>query len=98
MLNNKSRWLVKSKFQSKYGSGFNKQPEIDMVAVYEKAFGRQARPTPGGFIAQCPFPDHEDRTPSFVMYQDTQSYYCFGCNKSGSAKWFKREMEKIYGL
>lgn len=69
-----------------------------MVAVYENTFGRQTQRTPGGFIAQCPFPDHEDRTPSFVMYQDTQSYYCFGCHKSGSASWFKREMEKIYGL
>lgn len=29
----------------------------------------------------CPF--HEDRDPSFVVYPDTGSYFCFGCNAGG---------------
>ena len=97
MLNNRSKWLVRSKFQSNRSSKWDNRAEINMVAIYEKTTNKQAKHTPGGFIAQCPFPDHEDRTPSFVMYQDDQSYYCFGCQKSGSASWFKHEMEKIYG-
>lgn len=31
----------------------------------------------------CPFPDHNDGTPSFMVYPDG-SYRCFGCDKWGS--------------
>jgi DNA primase len=27
--------------------------------------------------ACCPF--HNDKTPSFTVYKDTKSFYCFGC-------------------
>jgi DNA primase len=33
----------------------------------------------------CPFPGHKDTAPSFVIYCDTNSYYCFGCGKSGDS-------------
>lgn len=29
----------------------------------------------------CPF--HEDASPSFKVYEDTNSFYCFGCSASG---------------
>ena len=29
----------------------------------------------------CPF--HNEKTPSFVVYPDTQSFYCFGCGAAG---------------
>ena len=34
-----------------------------------------------GWSGRCPF--HEDRSPSFYVYEDTQTYYCFGCHESG---------------
>lgn len=35
-------------------------------------------------LMACPFPGHEDSTPSFKL-NDDNSYYCFGCvdNKMG---------------
>ena len=34
-----------------------------------------------GYSGLCPF--HQEKTPSFQVYTDTQSYYCFGCHASG---------------
>ncbi len=32
--------------------------------------------------ARCPF--HHEKTPSFVIYKDQNSFHCFGCGKTGS--------------
>ena len=32
-------------------------------------------------VGLCPF--HEDRTPSLVVYEETGSYFCFGCDAGG---------------
>ena len=37
----------------------------------------------GRFMTSCIFPDHEDSTPSFVLYPDNNSFYCFGCDEWG---------------
>ncbi|MBQ7217587.1 MAG: DNA primase [Synergistaceae bacterium] len=34
-----------------------------------------------GFMGLCPF--HNEDTPSFYVYTDSQSYYCFGCKAAG---------------
>jgi DNA primase len=40
-------------------------------------FGGQA-----WFTGRCPFPDHEDKTPSFYLYPPGR-FYCYGCNRGG---------------
>jgi len=33
----------------------------------------------------CPFKDHLDQTaPSFTVYEDTHSFFCFGCQRGGT--------------
>ncbi len=39
------------------------------------------RKTSRGFMGLCPF--HQEDTPSFHVYTDSQSYYCFGCHEAG---------------
>ncbi len=41
----------------------------------------------------CPF--HSEKTPSFVVYPESQSYYCFGCTKGGDAITFIRDIENL---
>ncbi len=41
----------------------------------------------------CPF--HSERTPSFFVYPETQSYYCFGCGAGGDAINFIKETEGL---
>lgn len=40
------------------------------------------KPSSRGYVGLCPF--HNEDTPSFHVYTDTQSYYCFGCHKGGN--------------
>ena len=41
----------------------------------------------------CPF--HNEKTPSFVVYPDTQSFYCFGCGAGGDAITFAKKINSI---
>ncbi len=36
------------------------------------------------YMARCPLPDHEDKTPSFTVYADNgRGWACFGCGRGG---------------
>lgn len=35
------------------------------------------------WVARCPLPDHEDKTPSFTVYPETNSWFCYGCLRGG---------------
>lgn len=51
-------------------------PEIpDYYSVYPADFN-------GTPVACCPL--HDEDTPSFRYYEDTNSFYCFGCGKGGN--------------
>lgn len=41
----------------------------------------------------CPF--HNEKTPSFTVYTDTGSFYCFGCGAGGDAFGFIRRIENL---
>ena len=46
-----------------------------------------------GFVGLCPF--HEEKTPSFHVFTDTQSYYCFGCGAAGDIFTFLMKTEGL---
>lgn len=41
----------------------------------------------------CPF--HNERTPSFTVYPNTNSFYCFGCQNGGDAVTFIKNAENL---
>lgn len=44
-------------------------------------------------IGLCPF--HNEKTPSFHIYPENNSFYCFGCNKGGSVYQFVMGVENL---
>jgi len=54
---------------------------IDLVA---QTFDLDLKKRGTKYYALCPF--HEEEVPSFVIYEETSSYYCFGCHVSGSLR------------
>lgn len=45
-------------------------------------FGIQLKKCSIGYNCLCPF--HKEKNPSFYIYRDTNSFYCFSCGKGGS--------------
>lgn len=45
------------------------------------------------YKALCPF--HQEKTPSFYVFPETQSFYCFGCGASGDAITFVMRTEQL---
>ena len=49
--------------------------------------------TVSGYLASCPFPDHPDHNPSWVIYKyPPYRYSCFGCKRRGNLRQLKREL------
>ncbi len=44
-------------------------------------------------VGLCPF--HNEKTPSFTVYPETASYYCFGCGAGGDVIGFVRNIENL---
>ena len=45
------------------------------------------------YVGLCPF--HNEKTPSFTVYPETQSFYCFGCGAGGDAIGFVKRIENL---
>ena len=60
----------------------------DVVASYVQLRHR-GRTHPG----LCPF--HSEKTPSFVVYPETQSFYCFGCGAGGDVITFIKKINNL---
>lgn len=43
----------------------------------------------------CPFPDHEDKNPSFEIKTSGTRWICYGCNRNGGSIDFVKEYNKV---
>lgn len=55
--------------------------------------GSWRRVGPDRWTRRCIMPGHEDKTPSFIVYEATDSCWCFGCLRGGDAI----DLERICG-
>ncbi len=44
-------------------------------------------------VGLCPF--HSEKTPSFTVYPDNDSFFCFGCNSGGDTVTFIKKIENL---
>ncbi len=64
----------------------------EIVDVVRRAL--ELKPASGGrFVALCPF--HHEKTPSFTVNRERQTYHCFGCGKGGDAISFLCEFDGL---
>src|SRR2546430_1044221 len=59
--------------------------EIGLVVALQKA-GRSLK-------GLCPF--HNERTPSFYVFAETQTWHCFGCNEGGDIFSFVQKQQGL---
>jgi DNA primase len=61
---------------------------VELIAAYAplKRAGRS-------YKGLCPF--HQEKTPSFVVFPDSQNFHCFGCGKGGDAFSFYMLIEHV---
>lgn len=58
---------------------------VDLKDYIARAAGSTFEKNGRGFVCRCPFPDHEDSTPSFVVTPSENLWNCFGCGQIGRA-------------
>jgi hypothetical protein len=71
---------------------------------YQIAFSQQYSPSGWTHKATCPFPDHNDKTPSFAYNPSENRFNCLGCQRGGKIVQFiaymenKKQTEVAYDL
>jgi DNA primase len=63
----------------------------DLVALVSEHSGLKRQGT--RWVGLCPF--HQEKTPSFSVNAEMGVYYCFGCQRSGDAITFVRDVEHV---
>jgi DNA primase len=67
--------------------------QIPLLEVLER-YGIEAYDNGGkSIVAKCPF--HADANPSFIIYVDTNTFKCWGCNERGDTIDFVKLMEGV---
>ncbi len=70
--------------------------QIKDVCQIEEVIGRYVpslKPQGNQFKGLCPF--HKEKTPSFVVYPESQHFYCYGCQKGGDVFTFIMDLENV---
>ena len=67
------------------------QDKVDIESVISSSISLKRRGK--NLVGLCPF--HNEKTPSFTVYPENNSFYCFGCGAGGDVISFVRRMENL---
>lgn len=76
-------------FPSEFLRELGERNRIEDVASPYVNLRRQGK----NLLGLCPF--HNEKSPSFVVYPENNSFYCFGCNKGGDVISFVMGVENL---
>lgn len=62
---------------------------VDLIQGYVPSLKKAGQ----NFKGLCPF--HQERTPSFIVFPDSQNFHCFGCGKGGDLFTFYMLVENV---
>jgi len=62
---------------------------VDLIQTYVPSLKK----TGANFKGLCPF--HNEKTPSFIVFPDSQNFHCFGCGKGGDLFTFYMLVENV---
>ena len=71
------------------------QMEKRFISEIAKEYGLNLLISGKKFKIKCPF--HEENTPSLILNDEINSYYCFGCGASGGMNKFKKQLDIKFG-
>lgn len=69
--------------------------QLRQTADIEDVMSSYCSITRAGRNQKCLCPFHSEKTPSLVIYPDTQSFYCFGCGAGGDVITFIMKIENL---
>ncbi|MBR2868943.1 MAG: DNA primase [Clostridia bacterium] len=77
------------KFDDRFIHDLQDKADIEQVISSHITLKRRGKT----LVGLCPF--HNEKTPSFTVYPDTRSFYCFGCGAGGDVISFVRRIENL---
>ena len=78
-----------ARFSDEFLSELRMKCDIEQVISSYVQLKRRGK----NLVGLCPF--HNEKTPSFTVYPESQSYYCFGCGAGGEVINFIRRAENL---
>lgn len=66
--------------------------QIDIVDLVQ-GYVPSLKKTGANYKGLCPF--YNEKTPSFIVFPDSQNFHCFGCGKGGDLFTFYMDMEHV---
>ena len=94
--NSNSKVFIKNRNFGNYGKNYkeliNQANSVNIISIF-KSFNVSLDEFNTKCL--CPFPDHNERSPSFVFYKNTNRFYCFGCKEGGGPVEFVSHMNNI---
>lgn len=78
-----------ARFSDEFLTELRARTDIEQLISPYVALRRRGK----NLVGLCPF--HNEKTPSFTVYPESQSFYCFGCGAGGEAISFVRRAENL---